>query len=114
MDQFTFTQKEIDEGKVLAGVSYLGWIGFLIGYLVGKENRYTLYHAQQALALCILSVFIAIPFLGWFLISLAVIVLLIIGLINGFGGKVAPLPIIGQFGFKFGLLKADQPAAPQA
>ncbi len=27
------------------------------------------------------------------------------GMLNGFTGKVKPLPIVGQYGFKFGLLK---------
>ncbi len=114
MDQYTFTQTEIDEGKVLAGVSYLGIIGFLIGYLAGKENRFTLYHAQQGLVLAICFLLAVIPIIGW-IWSLFCLVMLVMGLINGFGGKVAPLPVIGSLGFKIGLLKPDQQAAaPQA
>ena len=110
---FTFTQKEIDEGKVLAGISYFGLIGFLIGYLAGKENRFTLYHAQQGLVLAIALLLSVIPIIGW-IWSLACLVLFVMGIINGFSGQVKPLPIIGSLGFKVGLLKADQPAAPQA
>jgi len=113
MDQFTFTQKEIDDGKVMAGISYFGFIGFLIGYLVGKDNRFTLYHAQQGLVLAIAMLLSVIPFIGW-LWGIFCLVLFIMGILNGFGGKVAPLPVLGSIGFKFGLLKPDQPAAPAA
>jgi uncharacterized membrane protein len=113
MDQFTFTQKEIDDGKVMAGIAYFGFIGFLIAYLVGKENRFTLYHAQQGLVLAIALLLSPIPIIGW-LWGIGCLVLFIMGLLNGFGGKVAPLPLLGPLAFKFGLLKPDQAAAPQA
>ncbi len=110
---FTFTQKEIDDGKVLAGISYFGLLGFLVGYLAGKENRFTLYHAQQGLVLAIAFFLGVIPIVGW-IWSLFCLVLFVMGLINGFSGKVQPLPLLGSLGFKIGLLKADTPAAPQA
>jgi uncharacterized membrane protein len=105
--KFSFTPKEIEDGKVMAGIAYFGIIGFLIAFLVGKDNRFTLYHAQQALIVAILSFFTWIPFLGWIIVSLAVLILFIIGIINGFSGKVAPLPVVGNIGFKFNLLKPD-------
>ena len=110
---FTFTQQEIDEGKAMAGVAYLTWIGWLIAYLTGKENRFTLYHCQQALVLLIGMLLIAIPILGW-IWGVFCLVLLVMGALNGFGCKAVPLPVIGQFGFKLNLLKPDQGAAPQA
>ncbi len=45
---FDFTPEEIEQGKVMAGISYFGVIGFLIAFIIGKENRFTLYLAQQA------------------------------------------------------------------
>lgn len=104
---FTFTQQEIDEGKTMAGVAYITWIGLLIAYLTGKDNRFTLYHCQQSIVNCILTF---IPFIGW----AVMLVFTIIGALNGFGGKAVPLPVIGQFGFKLNLLKPDQGTAPQA
>ena len=103
---YTFTQQEIDEGKTMAGIAYIGLIGLLVAYLADKENRFVLYHCQQSIVNCILSfTIIGIPIATIFTI---------IGAIYGFSGKVEPLPLIGQLGFKFNLLKPDQPADPQA
>lgn len=104
---YTFTQQEIDEGKTMAGVAYITWIGLLIAYLTGKENRFVLYHCQQSIVNWVL---LFIPFLGWAIH----VVFLVIGALNGFGGKAVPLPIIGKFGFKLNILKPDQAAGPQA
>ncbi|MFP4458702.1 MAG: DUF4870 domain-containing protein [Candidatus Zixiibacteriota bacterium] len=104
---FNISQREIEDGKVLAGVAYLGIIGFLIAYLVGKDNRFVLYHAQQALVVAIGFILSPIPVIGW-LLAIFMFVMMIIGLINGFSGKVQPLPLIGSIGFKISLLKADQ------
>ncbi len=48
----------------------------------------------------------AIPFIG-VIISLLSVILMVIGMINGFSGRVKPLPIVGKFGAKIGLLKYD-------
>jgi uncharacterized membrane protein len=112
-NEYSFTQKEIEEGKVLAGIAYFGIIGFLIAYLAGKENRFTLYHAQQGLLIAIASLLVIVPVIGWFILSIFVLVLSIIGLINGFSGKVKPLPLIGKIGFKFNMVKPEMTATPQ-
>jgi len=110
--EYNFTPQEIEDGKGLAGVAYLTWVGLLIAALVGKDNRFTMYHVQQSLALMIgwlaLSVIAVIPILGWIVMVVGWIiclVLLIIGLLNGFRGDAKPLPIIGELGFKFNLVK---------
>ncbi len=111
-NQYTFTQQEIDDGKVLAGIAYFGIIGFLIAFLAGKENRFTLYHAQQGLILAIAIVLVPIPFIGW-LWGIFCLVLCIMGLINGFSGNVKVLPLLGPLGMKVNLLKPDG-AVPSA
>lgn len=115
MNEFNITQQEIEDGKGLAGVAYLTWIGLLIAFLVGKENRFTMYHVQQALGLMILmfaaGILAAIPILGWIVfivVWIFGIVCFIIGLINGFGGKVKPLPLIGEIAYKFNIVKLTQ------
>ncbi|HOD18800.1 MAG TPA: hypothetical protein PLV86_03420 [Candidatus Fermentibacter daniensis] len=110
---YTFTQQEIDEGKTMAGIAYITWIGLLIAYLTGKENRFVLYHCQQSIILLIAMLLGIIPVIGW-LWALFCLVLLVIGALNGFGGKAVPLPLIGQFGFKLNLLKPDQSGEPHA
>jgi uncharacterized membrane protein len=110
-NEFTFTPQEIEDGKVMAGIAYLGIIGFLIAFLVGKDNRFTLYHAQQGLIIGIGFILSPIPIIGW-LLALCCFVLMIMGLINGFSGKVALLPVVGDFGVKIGLLKTKTPNNP--
>lgn len=114
---YTFTPQEIEDGKGLGGLAYITWIGLLIAFIMGKDNRYVLYHVQQSLILVIAAIFIAIPFLGW-IWGIFVLVAWIMGLMNGFGGKAVPLPLIGSIGLKFGILKPDSsasaPAAPAA
>ncbi len=103
---YTFTPEEIEEGKVLAGISYFGLLGFLIAFIRGKDKPYVLYHAQQALVVLAGFTLAAIPFIG-VIISLLSVILMVIGMINGFSGRVKPLPIVGKFGAKIGLLKYD-------
>lgn len=115
-NEFNITPAEIEEGKTMGGIAYFGLLGFLIAYLTSKENKYVLYHAQQGLALAICMLVIPIPFIGW-LVGIGVLVLFVIGLMNGFKGEIKPLPVIGQFAFKLGLLKPaveDAPQAPEA
>jgi len=103
---YNITQQEIEDGKGLGGLAYITWIGTLIAYLAGKENRYVLYHVQQGIVLILAFILVAIPFIGW-LWGVFCLVCFIIGIINGFGGKVQPLPLIGNIGLKFNLVKPN-------
>ena len=111
-NDYNFTAQEIEDGKAMAGVAYLTLIGFIVALIVGKDNRFTMYHVQQALALFIVmfvaGIVAVIPVLGWIVIVITWIfgiVCLIMGLINGFGGKAKPLPLIGALGFKLNMVK---------
>lgn len=108
MNEFNITPAEIEEGKTMGGVAYITWIGLLIAFITGKENRYVMYHVQQALIILLFALVTPIPVIGW-IIGLACFVFAIMGIINGFSGKVQPAPIIGTIGYKFNLVK---PAAP--
>ncbi|MGC9315997.1 MAG: hypothetical protein ACP5G4_10300 [bacterium] len=61
MNEYNITQKEIEDGKGLGGLAYITWIGLLIAFLTGKENRYVMYHVQQGLVLVIASILTVIP-----------------------------------------------------
>ncbi len=113
MPEFNITAKEIEEGKTMGGIAYFGLLGFLIAYLTSTENKYVAYHCQQSLMLVICMIVVPIPVIGW-IIGLGVFVLFIMGLLAGFGGKVQPLPVIGNLAFKLGLLKPEAGAAPAA
>ena len=106
-------KKDIEEGKGLAWLSYLG-IFILIPFLVQKDNPYTKFHIKQGLILLILSigwafiqfVFIFIPFLRviiWILsyfVWIFILVLTIIGIVNSLRGKIEVLPLIGKYAEK--------------
>ena len=114
----TFEQEDIEKGKAMAGLAYLG-ILFFLPLVVCPESKYGKFHANQGLLLLILSIGSSValtiiitilgwlPYIGWLLsalssiiyllLSLALLGLAIIGLINGFGGKAKELPIIGKY-----------------
>lgn len=105
--QLNITPEEINSGKTMALVAY---IIFFIPLLIEEQrkNKFVMYHTEQSILLVILNVIICIlgvflPFI-YFLLVLT-FVLWIIGLINAVNGKVAELPIIGQFGKNFNLVK---------
>ena len=69
------------------------------------DSKFGPFHANQGLLLLILGfgggiILSIIPLIGWIMLplfSILVLVLAIIGLINGFGGKAKELPVIGKF-----------------
>lgn len=122
LNHWDISAEEIEQGKALAAVAYLGLAGFLVALLTAGENRFVLYHAQQSLVLVfawMISGFILfltiIPMLGliimflfWLFIGVPLIVLLIVGITHGAGGVVKPLPVLGRLGLKLGLLKPNE------
>jgi len=89
----TFTPEEIEDGKMFAGIGYLG-ILFLVPLLAKKDNAFAKAHAKQGLVLCIAWILAVIPFIGW-LWGVFCLVCMIMGLVNAFGGKYAKLPLFG-------------------
>ena len=116
-----FTPQEIEEGKVMSILSYLG-ILVLVPILAGKESKYIRFHANQGLLLCLAwvvwviadgilsAVLRAILWRGlslwelyrttsWVLdlVYLVIGVLAIIGIINVLNGRAKELPFIGKY-----------------
>jgi uncharacterized membrane protein len=98
----TYTTDDIEKNKTIAGLSYLI---FFLPLVVCPESKFGKFHANQALVLLIAGiagnvVLGLIPIIGWMLMpvyGLFILVLGIMGLINGFGGKAKRLPFIGKF-----------------
>jgi len=73
--------------------------------LACPDSQFGKFHANQGLLLLILGfagsfILSIIPIIGWIILpffGIGVFVLAVIGLINGFGGKVKELPLIGHF-----------------
>lgn len=94
--------EDIEKNKTMAGLSYLL---FFLPLIVCPESKYAKFHANQGLLLLIVGIagnviLVIIPIIGWMLLPVLVIgvlVLGIMGLVNGFGGKARRLPLIGRF-----------------
>ncbi|HWR22362.1 MAG TPA: hypothetical protein VN366_02700 [Feifaniaceae bacterium] len=96
-----YTPEDIEKNKTMAGLSYLL---FFLPLVACPESGYARFHANQALILLLLGivgnvVLGVIPAVSWILLpifGIGVLILGIMGLINGFGGKVKRLPLIGK------------------
>lgn len=94
------------DNKTISIISYITIVGWLIAYLVGKDNldAFSKYHLRQSLGLAIVGIVlniitISISFLGMIvnLIGLLLLILFIIGIINAVNGHMKPLIVIGKF-----------------
>ena len=98
----TYTPEDIEKNKTMAGLAYLL---FFLPMIACPESRYAKFHANQALLLLITGIvgnviLGIIPVIGWMLMpifGIGVLILGIMGLVNGFGGKAKQLPLIGKF-----------------
>ncbi len=98
----TYTSEDIEKGKTMAGLSYLL---FFLPLIACPESKYAKFHANQALLLLIVGIvgnviLGIIPIIGWVLLpvfGIGVLVLGIMGLVHGFGGKAKKLPLIARF-----------------
>lgn len=107
-----YDPKDIEQNKTLALFSYLG-ILFIIPLISAPTSRYAKFHANQGLVLFISEIVLAIGvnivrgifsliklgFLGSLLswvVSIASIVFMVLGIVNAVQGRAKELPIIGQ------------------
>lgn len=89
------------DDKTIAVLSYLG-ILCLIPLLLKKDSEFVKFHAKQGLVLLIGWFLVWIPFLGWIL-GIVLLVLSIMGIINVLNSKREKLPIIGDLAEKFNI-----------
>ncbi len=100
----SFDQNDVQSNRLMAALSYVG-ILVLIPLLAAKESPFARFHCNQGLVLLIAdvivnvlySIFRKVPLLGFVvgLVSLALFVLAILGIINAAKGKAKELPLIG-------------------
>jgi uncharacterized membrane protein len=104
--------------RILAAISYLPLVGWLIAGLAGRRAAFVVFHLRQAIGLV---AFLIVMFLGWvvvtwllswipygFLIGNALFALviaafiyaffaLIIGIVSALAGRATLLPLFGNF-----------------
>ncbi|MCL4079498.1 DUF4870 domain-containing protein [Coriobacteriia bacterium Es71-Z0120] len=94
---------ESDTSKILAVLGYLTGIVAIIAILIEpyKNEKWLRLHAVQALGLAVVGIVaqivLAIPVIGWIagpLVSLAVLVFAILGIIKAWQGEYYEMPVI--------------------
>jgi uncharacterized membrane protein len=106
--QINITPEEAEAGKTMAIISYFI---FFVPLLVdeARNNKFAMYHTEQSIILLILQIIVNI--IGvitcgiGYILYLPVLVFYVMGIINAVQGQAKPLPLIGQFGEKFNLVK---------
>jgi uncharacterized membrane protein len=95
--------KDVDDNKAMAAIAYLG-ILCLIPLLGKKDSPYAQHHAKQGLILVIawliLFVLNIIPVFGqlvWFIGSIVLLILSIMGIVKALNGEWWEVPVIGQY-----------------
>ncbi len=100
--EIIYSSEDIQKNKTMAGLAY---VLFFLPLIACPESGFARFHANQALVLLIVGIagnviLGIIPIIGWILMpffGIGVLILGIMGLVNGFGGKAKRLPLIGKF-----------------
>lgn len=106
--QLNITPEEINSGKTMAIIAYFI---FFIPLIVedAKNNKFAMFHTEQSIVLIIINVIVAV--IGTvtcgigFILYLPLLVLYIMGIVYAAQGQVKEVPLVGQFGEKFNLVK---------
>ncbi len=98
-----------DQGKTVAIISYLAWIGWIIALVMHSSNKSSIgaYHLRQTLTLHLLAiavyilqfiVFFAAGPLGILVWALwiGLLVLWVMGFMAAINGQEKPIPVIGE------------------
>ncbi|KKR08565.1 MAG: hypothetical protein UT32_C0001G0085 [Parcubacteria group bacterium GW2011_GWC2_39_14] len=98
-----------DNNKILAAMSYLGFLCFVPLFLK-KSSPFVQFHAKQGLVLFIAEVIISfiniIPFLGqlvWFLAIVVFCIVSIKGMIKAWDGVYWKIPVLSDYAKKINL-----------
>ncbi len=90
----------------LGAICYLGPIFYLVALVANGTSPFVRHHANQGLALDVLTMvsmlMLIIPFLGWIaygIFSIVLFVFRIMGIFNARGGGMSSLPICGGWIF---------------
>ena len=88
-----------DQGKLVAIISYLTIIGWVIAIVLNSQNKTAIgsFHIRQTLLLFLIAfALFFIPIIGW-IANLGTFVLWIIGLIGAVQGQQKEVPLVGKY-----------------
>lgn len=94
----------VNEGKTIAIISYLTWIGTLIAFIMNnqKRNSFAAFHIRQMIGLSLFSLantFIVNQFVGGWtvgIIALGLFIFWIIGFVGAIQGEEKRIPLFGD------------------
>ncbi len=104
-----------DSGKMVAIVSYLTWIGWIIAFILhnNKKTNFGAFHLRQSGLIMIIFLILSLlsrslakspsaTVLGLLfgIISIGLLILTIMGIIRAANGDTKPLPFIGDYAQK--------------
>ncbi len=87
-----------DQSKLVAILSYITLIGWVIALILNMQNKTDLgsFHIRQALLLLLSMIVLSwIPMIGW-LLSIVLFVFWVIGLVYAIQGQQKEIPLIGK------------------
>jgi uncharacterized membrane protein len=100
------TEKDIQEGKFFAIISYISFF-CIVSLVLKKDNKFALYHAKHGLVLFVFEVaaFIlsVIPVLGFLIRVLGLIVFTLVslwGILQAMMGKSERIPVLSDIASK--------------
>ena len=93
----------VKDGKTMAIISYLWWIGLLIAFIMNssKRNSFASFHIRQMFGLIILQFFIGLisRYLSWTvggILGIGLLILWVIGFIGAIQGQEKKVPLLGD------------------
>ncbi|CAH8284974.1 hypothetical protein EV196_101143 [Mariniflexile fucanivorans] len=95
----------VNEGKNIAIIAYITFIGLIIAFVMNNEKKepFASCHIKQSLGLALTGLALGaigmIPILGWIINLVGIFVLLymwIMGLMNAINGKESTVPFLGE------------------
>jgi uncharacterized membrane protein len=92
-------KKQQDQSKLVAIISYITLVGWIIALVLNQSNKTDLgsFHIRQALLIMIASVVLWwIPFIGWIL-NIVVFIFWIMGLVYAIQGQMKEVPLLGAW-----------------
>jgi len=86
------------DNNITAALSYISILSVII-YILKKDNEYIAFHSKQGMVIFGLSLVGMIPFLGWPIWIISVI-LMVIGATKAYKGEKYKIPVISEFAEK--------------
>ncbi len=94
-----FENSNLDNGKSVAIISHITFIGWIVALIMNNGNKTELgsYYIRQTLGIWILTLILSwIPIVGCFAFIIC-LVLVVMSLINAMNEKEVPTPVLGEY-----------------